>query len=240
MSRKQEQKHNTNLLFARARVKTLMESDDLAGQKTWLRNRCNDVHTCMHTVATVRGGRNGRGAFGLWLDGRRNPEGCPRGCTPSRAHFPITPGNRRFRKVASFHSAWRVFQRCIPEAARRGPASGAIRGMVLWALSVHIGSCPASQGAPTPGRTRPPTTGGVLGLGFRDLSGFRPDGTPAPRRPWDVAAPVRLNFHVRGKAAGGPCELVQLPRCRLPARNWYDNFRMPRNTGATHLLIDQT
>jgi hypothetical protein len=28
------------LLFARARVKTLMESDDLAGQKTWLRNRC--------------------------------------------------------------------------------------------------------------------------------------------------------------------------------------------------------
>ena len=35
-----QQKHNTNLLFAPTTAKTSMESDDLVGQKTWLRNRC--------------------------------------------------------------------------------------------------------------------------------------------------------------------------------------------------------
>jgi hypothetical protein len=46
--------------------------------------------------------------------------------------------------------------------------------------------------------------------------------------PSDVAATVRPNFQVRRKAAGGPCELVQLPRSGLLARNLQSNFRMRR------------
>src|SRR5207248_6278551 len=37
---KQEQKCNTNLLFDRTEPKTIVESDVLADQKSWSRNRC--------------------------------------------------------------------------------------------------------------------------------------------------------------------------------------------------------
>src|ERR1019366_477137 len=70
-------------------------------------------------------------------------------------------------------------------ASRTVARASAIAG----ALTANIGSYPASQG-PTPDPTRPPASGGLLGRGFRCLSGLRPDGTPAPRRPSDVTATV--------------------------------------------------
>src|ERR1039458_7280852 len=63
-------------------------------------------------------------------------------------------------------------------------------------ISANIGSYPASQG-PTPDPTRPPASGGLLDRDFRCLSGLRPDGTPAPRRPSDVTATVLPGCGVR-------------------------------------------